>query len=48
MFLQREHLNMMNDTHKQGPGFDEMSSFFPCKRDDTIQYTNLGYGVLQK
>ena len=29
----------------QGPDFDDMSSFFPCKIDDAIQYINLGYGA---
>ena len=33
------------DCNNQGPDFDEMSSFFPCKIDDVIQYINLGYGV---
>ena len=28
---------------KQGPDFDDMSSFFPCEIDDAIQYINLGY-----
>ena len=28
----------------QGPDFDDMSSFFPCKIDDVIQYINRGYG----
>ena len=28
-----------------GPDFDHMSSFFPCKIDDAIQYINLGYGT---
>jgi hypothetical protein len=27
----------------QGPGFDNMSSFFPCEIDDEIQYINLEY-----
>ena len=31
--------------HKQGPDFDDMSSFFPCEIDDAIQYINLGYGA---
>ena len=31
----------MNDN--QGPGFDDMSSFFPYKIGDAIQYINLGY-----
>ena len=30
---------------KQGPDFDDMSSFFPCEIDDAIQYINLGYGA---
>ena len=29
----------------QGQDFDDMSSFFPCEIDDTIQYINLGYGA---
>jgi hypothetical protein len=32
-------------TYHQGPDFDDMSSFFPCKIDDAIQYINLGYGA---
>ena len=31
--------------YKQSPDFDDMTSFFPCKIDDAIQYINLGYGV---
>ena len=31
--------------NNQGPDFDDMSSFFPCKIDDAIQYFNLKYGV---
>ena len=31
--------------HNQGPDFDDMSSFYPCKIDDAIQYINLGYGA---
>ena len=31
--------------NKQGPDFDDMSSFFPCEIDDAIQYINLGYGA---
>ena len=31
--------------HKQGPDFDDMSSFFPCEIYDAIQYINFGYGV---
>ena len=31
--------------YKQGPDFDDMSSFFPCEIDDAIQYINLGYGA---
>ena len=31
--------------HYQGPDVDDMSSFFPCKIDDAIQYINLGYGA---
>ena len=31
--------------HHHGPDFDDMSSFFPCEIDDTIQYINLGYGA---
>ena len=27
--------------YKQGLDFDDMSSFFPCKKDDAIQYINL-------
>ena len=40
-------LNIKNQQipHKQGPDFDDMSSFFPCKTDDAIQYINLGYGA---
>ena len=30
---------------KQGPDFDDMSSFFPCEIDNAIQYINLGYGA---
>ena len=29
----------------QGPDFDEMSTFFPCEKDDAIQYINIGYGA---
>jgi hypothetical protein len=32
-------------SHMQGPDFDDMSSFFPRKIDDAIQYINLGYGA---
>ena len=32
------------DSNKQGPNFDDMSSFFPCEIDDVIQNINLGYG----
>ena len=32
-------------TNVQGSDFDDMSSFFPCKIDDAIQYINLGYGA---
>ena len=32
-------------THKQGPDFDDISSFFPCEIDDAIQYINLEYGA---
>ena len=35
---------LQNDD-KQGPDFDDMSSFFPCEIDDAIQYINLGYGA---
>ena len=31
--------------YEQVPDFDDMSSFFPCERDDAIQYINLGYEV---
>ena len=32
--------------NNQSPNFDDMSSIFPCKIDDAIQYSiNLGYGV---
>ena len=30
---------------KQGPDFDDKSSFFPYEIDDAIQYINLGYGA---
>jgi hypothetical protein len=30
-----------NDDY-QFPDFDDVSSFFPCKIDDSIQYINLG------
>ena len=33
-------------TDYQGPDFDDMSSFIPCKIDDAIQYINLGYGAI--
>ena len=36
---------MMKYTYFQGPDFDDMSSFFPYKIDDAIQYINLGYGA---
>ena len=36
--------NYTENCNKQGPDFD-MSSFFPCERDDAIQYNNLGYGA---
>ena len=26
--------------NNQGPDFDEMSSFFPCKIDDEIQFSS--------
>ena len=29
----------------QGVDFDDMSSFFPCKIGDAIEYINLGYGA---
>ena len=29
----------------QGLDFDDMSSFFPCKIGNAIQYINLGYGA---
>jgi len=32
-------------SYQQGPDFDDMSSFFPCKIDDAIQCINLGYGA---
>jgi hypothetical protein len=32
-------------SYYQGPDFDDMSSFFPCEINDTIQYINLGYGA---
>ena len=25
--------------------FDDMSFFFPCEKEDAIQYINLGYGA---
>ena len=31
--------------HKQGPDFDDMSSFIPCKINNAIQYINLEYGA---
>ena len=34
-----------NISNKQGPDFDDMSSFFPCEIDDAIQYINLRCGV---
>ena len=33
------------NSNYQGPYFDDMSSFFPCKIDYAIQYINLGYGA---
>ena len=33
------------NTYKQGPNFDDMSSFFSCDIDDEIQYSILGYGA---
>ena len=30
---------------EQGPGFDDMSSFFPCEIDNIIQYINHEYGA---
>ena len=33
------------NANDQGPDFDGMPSFFPCKIDDAIQYINLGYGA---
>ena len=33
-----------NASHR-GPGFDDMSSLFPCEIEDEIQYINLGYGA---
>ena len=48
LFLILQHIptveNVFCHTHKQGPDFDVMSSFFPCEIDDAIQYINLGYG----
>ena len=37
--------SLIKITDNQGTGFDDMSSFFPCEKDDAIQYINLGYGV---
>ena len=37
-------LTERNANH-QGPDFDNISSFFPCEIDDSIQYINLGYGA---
>ena len=31
--------------YQQGPDFDDMSSFFPCEIDNSIQFINLGYGA---
>ena len=36
---------MLSDSYKQGPDFDDMSSFFPCEMDVAIQYINLEYGA---
>ena len=30
---------------KQGPVFDDMSSFFPWEIDNAVKYINLGYGA---
>ena len=36
---------ILNYYNKEGPDFDDMSPFFPCEIDDTIQYIILGYGA---
>jgi hypothetical protein len=38
-------LLMFQLPHYQDPDFNDMSIFFPCKIDHTIQYINLGYGA---
>ena len=38
------YLNILNiNVLYQGPDFDDMSSFFPCKIDDAIQYILILY-----
>ena len=39
------NLILVSYADHQGLDFDDMSSFFPYKIDDAIQYINLGYGA---
>ena len=44
----RRSLDWAMEHYYQGADIDDMSSFFPCKIDDAIQYIYLEYGAQAK